>query len=57
MTGFGGEVPAYYHAYRHGYPAGVIDALVGIFGLTGQDVVVHVLVPTFTVWGLPAPTW
>ena len=24
---------------------------------TGQDVVVHVPVPTFTVVGLPAPTW
>jgi SAM-dependent methyltransferase len=40
MTGFGGEVPALYHAYRHGYPAAVIDALVDAFELTGQDVVV-----------------
>jgi trans-aconitate methyltransferase len=40
MTGFGGDVPALYHAYRHGYPAAVIDALVDTFELTGQDVVV-----------------
>jgi SAM-dependent methyltransferase len=40
MTGFGGEVPAFYHAYRHGYPTAVIDALVDAFELTGQDVVV-----------------
>jgi SAM-dependent methyltransferase len=40
MTGFGGDVPAFYHAYRHGYPAAVIDALVDAFDLTRQDVVV-----------------
>ena len=38
--GFRGEVADLYHRYRHGYPAAVIDALAGAFGLTGQDVVV-----------------
>jgi SAM-dependent methyltransferase len=35
---FGGEAAGYYHRYRHGYPNAVIDALVGAFKLTGQDV-------------------
>jgi SAM-dependent methyltransferase len=38
--GFSGEVADLYHRYRHGYPAAAVDALVGAFGLTGQDVVV-----------------
>jgi SAM-dependent methyltransferase len=38
--GFKGEVADLYHQYRHGYPGAVLDALVGAFGLTGQDVVV-----------------
>ena len=38
--GFSGEVADFYHRYRHGYPAAVLDALAGAFGLTGQDVVV-----------------
>jgi SAM-dependent methyltransferase len=38
--GFSGEVADFYHRYRHGYPVAVLDALVGTFGLTGQDVVV-----------------
>jgi SAM-dependent methyltransferase len=38
--GFGGEVPEFYHAYRHGYPAAVIDALAGAFGLDAEEVVV-----------------
>ena len=38
--GFGGEVAEFYHAYRHGYPAGVIDALASAFGLGAQDLVV-----------------
>ena len=38
--GFSGEVADFYHRYRHGYPAAALDALVGAFGLTGQDVVV-----------------
>ena len=39
-SGFKGEVADLYHRYRHGYPGTVLDALVGAFGLTGQDVVV-----------------
>ncbi|HEX5292278.1 MAG TPA: methyltransferase domain-containing protein [Streptosporangiaceae bacterium] len=38
--GFGGEVAEFYHCYRHGYPAAVIDALAGAFGLDAEDVVV-----------------
>jgi SAM-dependent methyltransferase len=38
--GFRGEVADFYHRYRHGYPSAVLDALVGAFGLAGQDVVV-----------------
>jgi len=38
--GFRGEVADFYHRYRHRYPSAVLDALVGTFGLTGQDVVV-----------------
>jgi SAM-dependent methyltransferase len=37
---FGGEAAAYYHRYRHGYPSAVIDALVGAFKVTGQDLIV-----------------
>jgi SAM-dependent methyltransferase len=37
---FGGEAAGYYHRFRHGYPGAVIDALVGAFKLTGQDVTV-----------------
>jgi SAM-dependent methyltransferase len=38
--GFRGEVADFYHRYRHGYPGAVLDALAGVFGLSGQDVVV-----------------
>ncbi len=38
--GFGGEVAGFYHQYRRGYPAAVIDMLTGAFGLTGNDVVI-----------------
>lgn len=38
--GFSGEVADFYHRYRHGYPAAVLDALTSPFGLAGQDVVV-----------------
>jgi SAM-dependent methyltransferase len=38
--GFGGEVAEFYHRYRRGYPAAVIDVLVDAFGLTARDVVV-----------------
>jgi len=38
--GFRGEVADFYHRYRHGYPAAVLDALTAAFALTGQDVVV-----------------
>jgi SAM-dependent methyltransferase len=37
---FAGEAAGYYHQYRHGYPSAVIEALVGAFELTGQDVIV-----------------
>ncbi|MEV4509992.1 methyltransferase domain-containing protein [Dactylosporangium sp. NPDC049525] len=36
---FGGEVAACYARYRRGYPPAVLDALVGAFGLTVDDVV------------------
>jgi SAM-dependent methyltransferase len=38
--GFGGEVAEFYHAYRHGYPAAVIDALADAFRLDPRDLVV-----------------
>jgi SAM-dependent methyltransferase len=38
--GFSGEVADFYHRYRHGYPAAVLDVLGDAFGLTGQDVLV-----------------
>jgi SAM-dependent methyltransferase len=38
--GFGGEVPGFYHQFRHGYPAAVIDAVLDAFGLNARDVVV-----------------
>ncbi|WP_300612400.1 class I SAM-dependent methyltransferase [Trebonia sp.] len=38
--GFGGEVAGFYHQYRRGYPAAVIDMLTGAFGLTGDDLVI-----------------
>jgi|GEM_PF-805637 len=38
--GFGGEVAGFYHQYRRGYPPAVIDALIGAFSLTGDDVVI-----------------
>jgi SAM-dependent methyltransferase len=37
--GFRGEVAEFYHQYRHGYPAEVIDALTDAFRLTAQDMV------------------
>jgi ubiquinone/menaquinone biosynthesis C-methylase UbiE len=38
--GFGGEVADFYHRYRRGYPAAVIDTLTGAFGLTRDDIVI-----------------
>jgi SAM-dependent methyltransferase len=38
--GFGGEVADFYHRYRHGYPAAVIDILADVFPLTAHDLVV-----------------
>jgi len=38
--GFGGEVADLYHAYRHGYPAAVIDLLADAFRLSAQDLVI-----------------
>jgi trans-aconitate methyltransferase len=38
--GFGGEVPDFYHQYRRGYPPPVLDTLAGMFGLTGDDIVI-----------------
>ena len=37
--GFHGEVTEFYHRYRRGYPTAVLDELVALFGLTGDDVV------------------
>ena len=39
-SGFGGEVAGFYHRYRRGYPAAVIDALADAFCLTGADLAV-----------------
>ena len=38
--GFRGEIADLYHRHRRGYPPAVIDALVGAFSLTGDDVVI-----------------
>jgi trans-aconitate methyltransferase len=38
--GFRGEVAGFYHQFRRGYPAAVIDLLVVAFGLTGDDIAV-----------------
>jgi SAM-dependent methyltransferase len=38
--GFGGEVAEFYHAYRHGYPAAVIDVLADAFALDSEDLIV-----------------
>ena len=38
--GFRGEIADLYHRYRHGYPAAVLDAVTGIFGLTSDDLAV-----------------
>jgi SAM-dependent methyltransferase len=38
--GFRGEVVDFYHRYRRGYPATVIDALVATFALTRDDTVI-----------------
>jgi trans-aconitate methyltransferase len=38
--GFSGEIAAYYHQYRRGYPAAVLDAIAAAFALTGSDVAV-----------------
>ena len=37
--GFNGEVVGYYHAYRRGYPAAVIDVIAEAFRLSADDVV------------------
>jgi hypothetical protein len=37
--GFAGDVVEFYHRYRHGYPAGVIDVLADLLGLGPADVV------------------
>ena len=38
--GFRGELVEFYHRYRHGYPAAVIDVLADLFGLNDRDVAV-----------------
>src|ERR1022692_1468045 len=38
--GFRGEVADFYHAYRRGYPAAVIDVLADTFGLDTHDAVI-----------------
>ena len=38
--GFRGEIADLYHRFRHGYPAAVLDAITGMFGLTADDVAV-----------------
>jgi SAM-dependent methyltransferase len=38
--GFRGEVVEFYHRYRHGYPAAVIDVLTDAFQLSSRDLVV-----------------
>jgi ubiquinone/menaquinone biosynthesis C-methylase UbiE len=40
--GFRGDVVDYYHRWRRGYPAAVIDSLVATFGLTTADVVLDI---------------
>lgn len=37
---FTGEIAAYYHQYRRGYPAAVLDAIAAAFALTASDVAV-----------------
>jgi SAM-dependent methyltransferase len=39
-VGFGGDVPAFYRRYRHGYPPPVIDAVGRILGLTSADLAI-----------------
>ncbi|EST28388.1 hypothetical protein N566_22825 [Streptomycetaceae bacterium MP113-05] len=38
-VGFSGDVAHYYARYRRGYPMRVLDALQGVFGLSGEDLV------------------
>jgi trans-aconitate methyltransferase len=38
--GFSGEIVGYYHKYRRGYPAAVIDVIAQAFRLTSDDVVI-----------------
>lgn len=38
--GFRGDVVDFYHRYRRGYPAEVVDTVVDAFGLDGNDVVI-----------------
>ncbi|WP_405099214.1 class I SAM-dependent methyltransferase [Micromonospora sp. NBC_01412] len=41
-TGFSGEVAVYYARHRRGYPAEVVDAIAGAFGLDADDAVIDV---------------
>jgi len=38
--GFGGEVAGFYHQYRRGYPAAVIDTITSAFRLTKEDIAI-----------------
>jgi trans-aconitate methyltransferase len=38
--GFSGEIVAYYHQYRRGYPPAVLDSIAAAFALTGSDVAI-----------------
>jgi hypothetical protein len=55
--GFRGEVAEFYHRYRHGYPAEVIDVLTDAFRLTELtlDQIVGGLYSAMPVARLPAP--
>jgi SAM-dependent methyltransferase len=54
--GFGGEVAGFYHQYRRGYPPAVIDALIGAFALTREDVVIDLGCGTGQL-ALPVAAW
>jgi ubiquinone/menaquinone biosynthesis C-methylase UbiE len=40
LRGFSGEVARYYSRFRRGYPSRVVEALVDVFGLNDEDVVI-----------------
>jgi trans-aconitate methyltransferase len=52
--GFRGEVADLYHAYRHGYPATVVDVPAEPFTLTARDLVVDLGCGTGQL-SLPSP--